>query len=53
LREDLYGRPTVVDLGEYLARQLIARPEVAAAVSRTVAEYAPANRDISKREALL
>ena len=40
-------------LGEYLARQLITRPELAAAVSRTVAEYAPANRDMSKREALL
>jgi hypothetical protein len=43
----------VADLGEYLARQLITRPELTAAVSRTVAEYAPANRDMSKREALL
>lgn len=43
----------VADLGEYMARQLITRPGLAAAVSRTVAEYTPANRDISKREAML
>jgi len=43
----------VVDLGESLAHQLITRPGLAAAVSRTVAEYTPANRDMSKREALL
>jgi hypothetical protein len=43
----------VVDLGEYMARRLITRPGLAAAVSRTVAEYTPSNRDISNREALL
>jgi hypothetical protein len=44
---------SATDPGERLAHQLITRPDLAAAVSQTVAEYAPANRDISKREALL
>lgn len=41
------------DLGEYLAHHLVTRPGLMAAVNRTVAEYTPANRDISKQEALL
>jgi hypothetical protein len=39
--------------GEFLAEQLVARPRVVAAVRRTIAEYAPVNRDIAKVEALL